>query len=1071
MSFEDIKNSINFAQQEEDILNFWKANGIFEKSIEEKENPASFVFYDGPPFATGLPHYGHLLAGIIKDIIPRYQSMLGKKVERRFGWDCHGLPVEMEIQDQLGLKSSLEIEKYGIGRFNEACRSIVLRYTSEWRKTIERMGRWVDFDKDYKTMNLNFMESVWWVFKTLYEKGFIYEGYKVLPYSWKAGTSLSNFEANLNYKDVQDPAITVKFRLLEEPNTYLLAWTTTPWTLIGNLALCINKDIDYVKVGDKDKEGDYLILSKNAFAKMHDLHGDSKKRASIPDSQKIEKYQLIDSKDLIDKAYEPLFDYEKNAPKRSTNNKKNAYRILTDDYVSDEDGVGIVHLAPAYGEDDYRVCRRHGIDVFAPVDNHGNFDSQIDFIAGVNIKNADKKIIKILKEKNLIFEQNTIQHSYPFCWRTDSPLIYKAMSTWFVQVEKIKEELIKNNQKIHWVPEHIKNGRMGKWLENARDWDIGRNRYWGTPLPIWKSKSGEIICIGSRQELEELTGEKYDDLHKHFMDEVIIKKDGIEYHRVSQVLDCWFESGSMPFAQNHYPFENKEFVENNFPADFIAEGLDQTRGWFYTLLTISTCLKNDIPFQNVIVNGLILAEDGRKMSKRLKNYPDPNDILNKYGADALRMYMISSAVVRGEYLKFSETGVKEVIKNIILPLWNSFSFFTSYANIDQWKYRKLEIHHLTNPLDRWILSYLEDLNRGISEAMNNYELQKSVPPVIQFIDRLTNWYIRLSRRRFWKSENDQDKEQAYFTLYTVLLKISKLIAPFMPFISEKIYRVLTLGKKKLSVHLEDYPRVDETYLNKKLVEEMEWTEKAVILGRSLRAQHKIKIRQPLQKMFIICKNKDKKEQLSEEVYQNIIKNELNVKEVYFSDEETKFVSLTAKANFKTLGKKLGKKMKLAASLIHQLEQKKLLELENCGKLDLQLADNGESEIITLTTDDVLFLRQEKKGVIIANEADLSVVFDTEINEDLMLEGMARDIVNRIQKERKELNLHYTDRIHVYLQGSDNIIKSAQKFKEYLCQENLIDDLNFTPVENMIKDEINNEIFEFKIRSAIKATNQ
>jgi len=627
---QEVSNKIHFPDLEREILQFWREEEIFQKSIDQRPEDLPFIFYDGPPFATGLPHYGHLLAGTIKDVIPRYKTMRNFKVERRFGWDTHGLPVEYEVEQDLKLNGAEDIREFGVGKFNEACRSIVLRYTSEWRETVDRMARWVDFENDYKTMDRDFMESVWWVFKQLWDKGLIYEGVKVVPYSWRVATPLSNFEANLNYKDTQDPSVTLRFRMLDAENTYILAWTTTPWTLPSNMALCAGPQLEYVRLFLKETAERYLLVASRV--------------ATYFEEGSYEIEERMKGTELKGRRYEPLFDFaQKNKP------SENAWKIYNDDYVSDESGTGLVHLA-CFGEDDVRIFNREGIPIFDPVNEEGNFQEDMDFLSGLNVIEANRPISQKLKEKGLMFRQETIEHSYPFCWRTDTPLIYKPISTWFVNVESFRERMVEHNRKVHWVPGHIRDGRFGKWLENARDWAISRNRFWGTPLPVWKNEEGETLCFGSVEELEKASGSKVPDLHKQHVDQLVIEHQGKTYHRVTEVLDCWFESGSMPYGQQHYPFENKELFEANFPANFICEGLDQTRGWFYTLVVIAQALFDKPAFHNCVVNGLILAEDGKKMSKRLKNYPDPTKMLDQYGADAIRLYMLNSPAVRGEDL-------------------------------------------------------------------------------------------------------------------------------------------------------------------------------------------------------------------------------------------------------------------------------------------------------------------------------------------------------------------------------------------------------------------------------------
>ena len=729
---QEISNKIHFPELEKEILQFWRDEQIFQKSIDQRPEDRPFIFYDGPPFATGLPHYGHLLAGTIKDVIPRYKTMRNFRVERRFGWDTHGLPVEYEVEQDLKLNGAEEIREFGVGKFNEACRSIVLRYTVEWEETVDRMARWVDFENDYKTMDRDFMESVWWVFKQLWDKGLIYEGVKVVPYSWRVATPLSNFEANLNYKDTQDPSVTLRFRMLDAENTYALAWTTTPWTLPSNMALCAGPGLEYVRLLHKETGDRYHLVASRVETYFEE------------GSYEIE--ERMKGTALKGRPYEPLFDFAK---KRKPSD--NAWKIYNDEYVSDESGTGLVHLA-CFGEDDVRIFNREGIPIFDPVDEEGNFMQNMEFIAGLNVMEANRPISQKLKEKGLMFRQETVEHSYPFCWRTDTPLIYKPISTWFVKVESFRDRMVEHNRKVHWVPGHIRDGRFGKWLENARDWAISRNRFWGTPLPIWKSEDGDTLCFGSVEELENASGTKVPDLHKQHVDQLVIEHQGKTYRRVTEVLDCWFESGSMPYGQQHYPFENKEVFEANFPANFICEGLDQTRGWFYTLVVIAQALFDKPAFHNCVVNGLILAEDGKKMSKRLKNYPDPTQMLDRYGADAIRLYMLNSPAVRGEDLRFSEKGLVETTRTLLLPLWNALAFLTTYARIDGWEptSENLELPR-NNPLDRWILSKLAGLIDEVRNQMDLYDLNRSVAPFVGFIDLLTNWYIRRSRRRFWKA--------------------------------------------------------------------------------------------------------------------------------------------------------------------------------------------------------------------------------------------------------------------------------------------------------------------------------
>ncbi len=1006
-----ISNKLSLSEQELNVLKFWKDRQIFEKSIEQKPQSNAFVFYDGPPFATGLPHYGHLLASIIKDAIPRYQTMQGKRVERRFGWDCHGLPVEAEIEKMLKLNGRPDIEAFGIEKFNEECRKIVLRYTSQWRETIERIGRWVDFDNDYKTIDLSFMESVWWVFAQLWNQGLIYKGLKVVPFSARLSSPLSNFEANLNYKDTQDHSLTVRFAVDGEPDTFFLAWTTTPWTLPSNLALCVGASLQYAKVKSL-KDGATYYLSKNRIADYFQ-----------PDTFEI--LSTHQGSELVGKRYRRLFDFA------GADCGDNAWSLLSDDYVSDESGSGIVHQAPAFGEDDLRICQQAGIKIFDPINSEGYFLKVAGDFAGKHFKEADSLIIKTLKTQGNVFVHQSLHHSYPFCWRTDTPLMYKAIDTWFVNVETLKEKLIQNNQTINWQPERIKTGRFGKWLENARDWAISRNRFWGTPLPIWTSEEGDYICFGSIEELEQATGQKVNDLHKHFVDKLTFERDGKTYKRIPEVLDCWFESGAMPYAQEHYPFENKDKFDSNFPADFISEGLDQTRGWFYTLIVIATGLFDKHAFKNVIVSGMLLAEDGKKMSKQLKNYPNPDLMIEKYGADAVRLYLLNSAAVQAEELRFSERGLIDTMRGILIPLWNAVSFLTTYAEIDNWQPEAIESNPLSdNLLDCWILSKLQGLIQHVHLHMEQYKLSESITPLVAFIDLLTNWYIRRSRRRFWKSDQGQDKQQAYQTLHHVLFEFSKLIAPFAPFMAEGIYQSLRLEASPESVHLDAFPVAQAKYVNLELEERMEWTLLAVRLGRSLRAKHQLKVRQPLAKITLITRQSQAKESL--EKMKDTIAQELNVKQVELSRDEFGLVNLTAKPDFKKLGPKVGKKMGLISNQMKSLPDDMVLQLYEGHAITLDL----EGEPYQITADDAIIQRNEKEGVVVLTENNLTVALETHLDQSLVQEGLAREFVHAVQNVRKEQNLEIADRIHLFYQTAHTLTEAIQNHQDFIQQETL-----------------------------------
>ncbi len=1006
---ENAPENVHFPTLEHTILERWDRLNIFGRSLEQTAQAPRFVFYDGPPFATGLPHYGHLLAGTIKDIIPRYWTMKGHHVERRFGWDCHGLPVEFEIEQELGLKGRKDIEAFGIQRFNHECRSIVLRYTSEWARTVRRIGRWVDVEHAYRTMDPDYMETIWWVFKTLWDKDLIYKGNKVLPYSTRCGTPLSYFEANLNYKDVQDPAITVSFPVEGEPDTHLLAWTTTPWTLTSNLALAVGPDIDYVKVRDR-QSGRFYILARQRLASYY---------------RKADEYEVIGNfkgRDLAGRRYRPLFDYF------AAQGEKGAFRVIGAGFVSTEDGTGIVHIAPAFGEDDYLAAQAAGIGMVMPVDDDGCFTAEVPDHQGKYIKDCDRDIIRAIKGMGRLIHQATITHSYPFCYRSDTPLIYKAISTWFLRVEPLKERIMAHNQGIRWVPEHLRDGRFGKWLENARDWAISRNRFWGTPIPVWEDATGqERLCLGSRAELEKLAGRSFDDLHRECLDPVTLRSPttGRELRRVTEVLDCWFESGSMPYAQSHYPFENKERFESHFPADFIGEGLDQTRGWFYTLLVISTALFDKTAFRNVVVNGLILAEDGKKMSKRLKNYPEPTLVLDQHGADALRLYMINSPVVRAEELRFGEAGVKDLVRRVLLPLWNSYRFFVTYALLDQWAPGG-PLTDSPHILDRWILSRVTTLIQEVRREMDAYRLYSVVPALLGFIDELTDGYIRLNRRRFWDNDDAADKQHAYGTLFYVLLQFSKLLAPLAPFITEEIYLNLAtlLPERKDSVHLEPYPEPDARLVDADLEDGVRRMSEILIMGRNLRTQKQIKVKIPLKTIRVIHRDDRVLEELRR--LEPTLRAELNVRQVEYSRDEQQYVRLYAKPNFKVLGPRLGARFKAAQALIEALTEEKIRELESAGSIRL--------EDLEFQTSDIQVLREIRDVDAVQSNRFISVFLDCSVDAGQTREGYCRELVAAIQKMRKDAGYRVEDRIEVSFRGDPALEQAVEAHRDYLCGE-------------------------------------
>lgn len=955
--FKKVNPRQNFPKLEEKILEFWQKNKVFEESVSSRSKEKSFSFYDGPPFATGLPHYGHLVAGTIKDVVPRYKTMQGFRVERIWGWDTHGLPIENIVEQELNLKTKMHVEEYGIDRFNEKCRTKVLKYAEDWEKIVQRTGRWVDMKNAYLTMSPEFMESVWWVFKTLYDKKLIYEGYKVMPYCPRCSTPLSNFEVGQGYKDKNDKAITVKFKSKEDKNTYFLAWTTTPWTLPGNLALTVGEELDYLQItwkkivdskGFEIREGEKYILAVDRvdalFGSLVDLCKDDGKISGeyiTSDGNIYIISEPIKGKDLVGKKYKPIFNYYKNP--------KKAFEIISGDFVSTEEGTGIVHTAPAFGEDDYEVAKAHGIDFFMPVDDLGNFTIDVSDYAGKSVikPETNEKIIKDLGNK--VIKTEDLNHSYPHCWRCKTPLIYKGVSSWFVAVKKIKKKIQQLNKNIYWLPDSVGHSRFAKLIQNAPDWSISRNRFWGTPLPVFKCEDcGKSQVFGSIKELEKKTGEKIDDIHLHKVSKLeILCQCGKKAKLSGEVLDCWFESGSMPYASIHYPAKNKEKFKRDFPADFIAEGIDQTRGWFYSLLVLSTALFEKSAYKSVAVNGTILAEDGQKMSKSLKNYPDPMDIVHRYGADSMRFYLMSSPAVKADDLRFSEAGVDEVLKKVILTLWNSYSFFVTYASLDKFKPKsKLSSE---NVLDKWILSRINNLIKNVTEKMDKYDISAASKELKEFIDELSNWYIRRSRKRFWKSENDLDKNQAYETLHYVLVTYVKLLAPFMPFISEEIYQNLKKDKDVKSVHLTNWPKLDKKRIDSKLNLETRKVRDIITLALRNRAVLSIKVRQPLTSVSYGGKK------LSSE-FEKILKEEVNVKEV---------------VNKKTI---------------------KEIEFEGGRKIS-------------------------------------EVELDGTITPELEKEGMARELVRKIQSMRKKADFKVEDRIEIYFQTKNKKLKgSIRKFE-------------------------------------------
>ncbi len=976
-TFKKVESQVSFPKMEEEILKFWDAEKIFQKSIDQRPADKLYSFYDGPPFATGTPHYGHIVASAIKDTVPRYFTMKGYRVERKWGWDCHGLPIENIAEKELGITHKKQIEELGVAKFNEICRSKVLEYVAEWKKVIGRFGRWADMEHPYKTMDRDFMESVWWVFKELWDKGLVYESYRTMHICPRCETTLSQSEVAEGYKDVKDLAVTAEFALLGEPvKTSVLAWTTTPWTLPGNVALAVNENLDYVTIEKKDEGTGELVRFIVAKALLSKIFGEEGYTV-------VEEYK---GAKLVGKSYKPLFDYyskqcevigENAAPATLSRSEcGRGWKIYHADFVTTDMGTGIAHEAPAFGEDDMQLGKTNNLPWVQHVNMDGTMKPEVTDFAGRQVKptenpqEMDVEIIKHLAKEGTLFAKEKYEHSYPHCWRCDTPLLNYATSSWFVRVTEIKPEMLELAKSIHWSPEHIKDGRWGKWLEGARDWSISRQRYWASVMPLWKCTCGELKVIGSVAELESLSGQKVEDLHKHIVDEVTFpcEKCGETMHRIPDVLDTWFDSGSMPYAQNHYPFEHKEQFEQTFPANFIAEGVDQTRAWFYYQHVIGTGIKHSNAFQNVIVNGIVLAEDGKKMSKRLKNYPDPMDILNKYGADALRYYLLSSPVVAAENLNFSERDLSDIVRNVFRMLWNSYSFFTTYASIDNWT-PKTDAKPSDNLMDRWILSELQLLIQEVDGAMEQYELNKATRAFAPFVDNLSNWYIRRGRKRFWKSEDDGDKEQAYQTLYTVLVTLSKLMAPFTPFLAEEIYKNLT-GES--SVHLADYPVADEALIDVDVINQMITAREAVKQGLAVRSEKKIKVRQPLADAFVLTTV-----DLSNDV-REIIEDELNVKKVTLFKDRDLFVQEILK--------------------------------EFGGNRKHFVAEDDERELDRLVAGTAL---------------------NVEITPELKLEGEMREVVRAIQEGRKKAKFNVEDRIILGYIGKDEVFA---KFETEIAHE-------------------------------------
>jgi isoleucyl-tRNA synthetase len=1031
---------------EHEILRLWRDRDIEGRSLrtttraDGSPRPA-FVFYDGPPFATGLPHYGHLLAGTIKDIVPRYWFMRGHAVERRFGWDCHGLPIESLVENELGLHGKAEIEAHGVPAFNAACRAGVLRFTAEWERVVQRMGRWVDFRNDYKTMDFSFMESVWWAFGRLWDRGLIYEGYRVQPVSPALGTPLSNFEVaqgpqekdpvtrKEGHKRRQDPSLTVRFKL-EDEDASLWAWTTTPWTLPSNLALAVHPDVTYVKVRVVDT-GEVAYLEPGRLA-------DYQSRGRVGATEELAR---LPGRALVGRPYAPLLPFFAGYRERP-DGARWAFRVVGATYVTTDSGTGIVHQAPAFGEDDFQVGQAEGLPLVCPVNLSGIFDERVGEFAGQFVKDADRGIAERLKHEGKVVDHDTIVHPYPHCYRTEQPLLYMALSTWFMRVEPLRDALVAHNERIRWVPEHVGSGRFGNWLESARDWNLSRNRYWGTPLPVWRCDRdpSNMVCVRSVAELERLAGlapGSVVDLHRESVDGITWPSAaGGTMRRIAEVFDCWFESGSMPYSQNHYPFDaaKRRYVEDNLPADFIAEGLDQTRGWFYTLHVLSTALFDRPAFKNVIVNGLILAADGKKMSKRLKNYPDPAAVIESYGADALRAYLITGPVVRGEPMKFGKnaqdlTGecVKETVRAAVLPLWNAFNFLVTYARADGWSPTAADLgpQPLKNPLDRWISSRVGGFIAELAREYETYELSNLVPAFLRVCDDLNNWYIRRSRRRYWEAKgqaSDSDKQQAYASLFRAVVAVSRAMAPVLPFLSEFLHQRLCVdtgvaGPEEESVHFCAFPSADDWARDEALEAETALAREVVALGLTLRERERVGARRPLAAVTVVSDDPATRARLAGRDNADIL-GELNVKRIAVSGDDSALVELSARPNLKLLGKRLGPRLNAVKAALAELGQAELRAFVASGALTVA----GEA----LGAEDVLLTRSPRPGMVVASEGGLTVVLDTALTESLRLEGLAREIINRVQNLRKSaFPDDVTRRIQLYLRCDGALAAAAR----------------------------------------------
>ncbi len=1034
--YRKVDTNLNFVDREKEVEKFWKDNKIFEKSMDSRKEGETYTFYDGPPTANGKPHIGHVLTRVIKDMIPRYRTMKGYMVPRKAGWDTHGLPVELEVEKKLGLDGKEQIEEYGMEPFIQQCKESVWKYKGMWEDFSSTVGFWADMEHPYVTYDNNFIESEWWALKEIWEKGLLYKGFKIVPYCPRCGTPLSAQEVSQGYKTVKERSAIVRFKVVGE-DAYFLAWTTTPWTLPSNVALCVNPDEIYCKVKAADGYTYYM-----AEALLDKVLGKLAKDDE-PAYEILEKYK---GTDLERREYEPLFAC---AGEAAAKQHKKAHFVTCDNYVTMSDGTGIVHIAPAFGEDDSRVGREYDLPFVQFVDGQGNMTKETPY-AGVFVKKADPMVLTDLDKEGKLFDAPKFEHDYPHCWRCDTPLIYYARESWFIKMTAVKDDLIRNNNTINWIPESIGKGRFGDWLENVQDWGISRNRYWGTPLNIWQCECGHMHSIGSRQELFEMSGDekaKTVELHRPYIDEITLKcpECGGTMHRVPEVIDCWFDSGAMPFAQHHYPFENKELFEKQFPADFISEAVDQTRGWFYSLLAESTILFNQAPYKNVIVLGHVQDENGQKMSKSKGNAVDPFDALEKYGADAIRWYFyINSAPWLPN--RFHGKAVQEGQRKFMGTLWNTYAFFVLYANIDNFDPTKYTLDYDNLPvMDKWLLSKLNSVVKTVDDCLANYKIPESARALQEFVDEMSNWYVRRSRERFWAKGMEQDKINAYMTLYTALVTISKAAAPMIPFMTEEIYQNLVRSVDKdaiESIHLCDFPKVEEAWINKELEDDMEELLKIVVLGRAARNTANIKNRQPIGTMYI------KADKEMGQFYTDIIADELNVKEVKFANDVESFISYSFKPQLRTVGPKYGKLLNGIRTALAEINGTEAMnELRSTGLLTLDI--NGNK--VELSEEDLLIETAQTEGYVTEADGDISVVLDTNLTPELIEEGFVREIVSKVQTMRKEAGFEVMDKIHIYAKDNDKILELMKNHKEEIMSEVLAEDMTLGTTDGYVKE--------------------